>query len=162
MNQQRFPCQAQPTDEHWRLTTKSWNRPMALLPPPTHASSTSGSPPNASWHCAFVSRPMIAWKSRTCSRSTALISHVNADAFLKQCTRWPAAPFTSTFRPLIACKSQSEYESECVAHVFSVASKTCRVCVFWCTNKSHAAQQHLRCTFGMHAEILKPLPPLSH
>lgn len=44
---------------------------MALDPPPTHASSTSGSPPNISWHCTFVSRPIIAWKSRTCEHKRA-------------------------------------------------------------------------------------------
>ena len=46
-------------------STNSWNRPMALDPPPTHATRMSGFPPHFSIACARVSRPMHAWKSRT-------------------------------------------------------------------------------------------------
>ena len=46
-------------------STNSWKRPMALEPPPTQASRTSGLPPNWSRHCCRTSLPMTAWKSRT-------------------------------------------------------------------------------------------------
>ena len=39
--------------------------PAALLPPPTQATTTSGSRPICSRHCARVSRPITDWKSRT-------------------------------------------------------------------------------------------------
>ena len=45
---------------------RSWCAPIALDPPPTQAMSTSGKPPNFSWHCCRVSLPMTDWKSRTC------------------------------------------------------------------------------------------------
>ena len=41
------------------------NMPAALLPPPTQATTASGSRPNCSSDWARVSRPMIDWKSRT-------------------------------------------------------------------------------------------------
>ena len=44
---------------------KPWNRPMALLPPPTQATTSSGSAPSRSRICARASSPMTAWKSRT-------------------------------------------------------------------------------------------------
>ena len=47
---------------------KGWNMPMALLPPPTQATTTSGRRPSASSICARVSRPITDWKSRTIMR----------------------------------------------------------------------------------------------
>ena len=38
---------------------------MALEPPPTHATTTSGSLPVRSRTCWRASTPMIRWKSRT-------------------------------------------------------------------------------------------------
>ena len=40
-------------------------RPMALEPPPTHATSRSGSRPVAFFDWARVSSPITRWKSRT-------------------------------------------------------------------------------------------------
>ena len=57
-----------PMRRTWASSTNSWKRPMALDPPPTQASRTSGSRPSFSRHCCRVSRPMTAWKSRTCRR----------------------------------------------------------------------------------------------
>ena len=41
-------------------STKGWNRPIALDPPPTQAKSKSGDLPNALMHCFFVSSPITA------------------------------------------------------------------------------------------------------
>ena len=41
---------------------------MALLPPPTHATTASGSRPSCPRHWARASRPMTLWKSRTMHR----------------------------------------------------------------------------------------------
>ena len=41
--------------------------PMALEPPPTQATSASGSRPSASMICARISSPITDWKSRTIS-----------------------------------------------------------------------------------------------
>ena len=38
---------------------------MAFEPPPTQATTASGSRPAASRHCARASAPITAWKSRT-------------------------------------------------------------------------------------------------
>ena len=45
--------------------TKAWNIPMAFDPPPTQATTTSGSRPTSSSICARASLPITAWKSRT-------------------------------------------------------------------------------------------------
>ena len=42
-----------------------WNVPMALLPPPTQATSRSGSFPSWAFSCLLISFPMMLWKSRT-------------------------------------------------------------------------------------------------
>ncbi len=52
------------------LTSSSrngWNRPMALLPPPTQATRQSGILPSASTHWERTSRPMTLWNSQTIS-----------------------------------------------------------------------------------------------
>ena len=41
--------------------------PIALLPPPTHATTASGSRPAAARICARASAPMTDWNSRTIS-----------------------------------------------------------------------------------------------
>src|SRR6185295_2569185 len=41
------------------------NIPIAFEPPPTQATTTLGSMPTRSSHCARASRPMIDWNSRT-------------------------------------------------------------------------------------------------
>ena len=41
--------------------------PMALLPPPTQATMTSGRRPRSSWHWRLASWPMTDWNSRTMS-----------------------------------------------------------------------------------------------
>ena len=41
--------------------------PMALLPPPTQATMTSGARPSNSWHWRLASCPMTDWNSRTMS-----------------------------------------------------------------------------------------------
>ena len=45
--------------------TKGANMPMALDPPPTQATTTSGRRPVLSRHCLRVSSPMTFWNSLT-------------------------------------------------------------------------------------------------
>ena len=45
--------------------TNAVNMPIAFEPPPTHAATTSGSPPSADANCALASSPITRWKSRT-------------------------------------------------------------------------------------------------
>ncbi len=44
---------------------KGKNIPAAFEPPPTHATTASGSRPRRARHCSRVSLPMTDWKSRT-------------------------------------------------------------------------------------------------
>ena len=44
---------------------KAWKTPIAFEPPPTQATTASGSRPAMSWTCWRASTPMIRWKSRT-------------------------------------------------------------------------------------------------
>ena len=46
-------------------STNGANRPAALEPPPTHATSASGRRPVAVWIWFLTSCPITAWKSRT-------------------------------------------------------------------------------------------------
>ncbi len=46
---------------------KAWKMPMALEPPPTQATTASGSRPVMASTCSRASRPMTRWKSRTIS-----------------------------------------------------------------------------------------------
>ena len=62
---ERGVCESSPMSLTSASSTNSWNRPMALEPPPTHASRMSGLPPILSKHCWRTSLPMTAWKSRT-------------------------------------------------------------------------------------------------
>ena len=48
-----------------RSPMNGWKSPIAFEPPPTHATSASGSRPSACRACRRVSAPMTAWKSRT-------------------------------------------------------------------------------------------------
>ncbi len=43
----------------------AWKTPIALLPPPTQATTASGSRPVIASTCSRASTPMIRWKSRT-------------------------------------------------------------------------------------------------
>ena len=46
-------------------SAKPEKMPMALEPPPTQATTTSGSPPVRARHCSRASSPMTRWNSRT-------------------------------------------------------------------------------------------------
>ncbi len=59
------PPGSTPTMRTFRSPMKGWNRPIALEPPPTHATRTSGSRFSARRAWRFVSWPMTVWKSRT-------------------------------------------------------------------------------------------------
>ena len=45
--------------------TKGWNMPIALEPPPTHATTQSGSRPTCESICERASSPITRWKSLT-------------------------------------------------------------------------------------------------
>ena len=47
------------------VSTKPLKMPIAFEPPPTHATTTSGSAPSSSRHCARASSPITRWNSRT-------------------------------------------------------------------------------------------------
>ena len=61
------PCPpgSTPTMRTRRSLMKGQKSPMALDPPPTQATSTSGSLPTSFRICARASSPMTRWKSRT-------------------------------------------------------------------------------------------------
>ena len=59
------PPGSTPTMPTRRSAMNGWNSPMALLPPPTQATTTSGSRPMARRACALASFPITVWKSRT-------------------------------------------------------------------------------------------------
>ena len=59
------PPASTPTSDTLASFRNSWKIPIALLPPPTHATSRSGSRPHARSVCSRASRPITDWKSRT-------------------------------------------------------------------------------------------------
>ena len=61
------PAASTPTSRTPGSSTKPANMPIAFEPPPTHATTASGSRPSASSSCSRASRPITACSSRTIS-----------------------------------------------------------------------------------------------
>ena len=61
----RSPPASTPMSRTEASSMKPSKMPMALLPPPTHATTTSGNRPTCANICARASRPMTDWNSRT-------------------------------------------------------------------------------------------------
>ena len=63
----RSPPASTPIRRTPRSSTNASKMPIALLPPPTHATTAVGSRPACSKICALASRPITDWNSRTMS-----------------------------------------------------------------------------------------------
>jgi hypothetical protein len=61
----RVPAASTPIILTLGSSRKGWKSPIALEPPPTQATSVSGSRPSACRSCLRTSSPMMFWKSRT-------------------------------------------------------------------------------------------------
>ena len=59
------PPASTPRNRTSRSSRNALKIPIAFEPPPTQATTTLGSAPTRSSHCARASRPMIDWNSRT-------------------------------------------------------------------------------------------------